>query len=229
MKELQLASLQAQLQRDKQLFSEGLLSQELLKKSELAAAQAAIELKQTARRARQRAGSDARRVGRPGPGDRQAARRRSGSAAPARSRLAPRRSRRRADVGDHRRGHVGHEGRKRWRASPTLRRSAWTPTSRTSTPSGCRRAAGDGPHRRRTLDGTVAAINPTVANGVITVAIALAEPSSPLLRSNLRVDVEIVTARQAADAARAPRAVCHRRRHAAGVRRSRRARSSDSR
>ena len=45
-KELQLASLEAQLQRDQQLSSEGLLSQELLKKSELAAAQAAIELKQ---------------------------------------------------------------------------------------------------------------------------------------------------------------------------------------
>jgi HlyD family secretion protein len=46
------------------------------------------------------------------------------------------------------------------------------------------------------LEGTVAAINPTVANGVITVAVALAERSSPLLRSNLRVDVEVVTARR---------------------------------
>jgi HlyD family secretion protein len=46
------------------------------------------------------------------------------------------------------------------------------------------------------LEGTVAEINPTVVNGLITVAVALGEPSSPLLRSNLRVDVEIVTARR---------------------------------
>jgi HlyD family secretion protein len=46
------------------------------------------------------------------------------------------------------------------------------------------------------LEGRVTSLNPTVTNGIITVAITLAKPSSPLLRSNLRVDVEIVTARR---------------------------------
>src|SRR5690606_11968313 len=46
------------------------------------------------------------------------------------------------------------------------------------------------------LEGQVAAVNPTVVNGVMTVAIALADRSRPGLRSNLRVDVEIVIARR---------------------------------
>jgi HlyD family secretion protein len=45
------------------------------------------------------------------------------------------------------------------------------------------------------LAGTVASIDPTITNGVITFRVALAERSSPLLRQNLRVDVDIVTAR----------------------------------
>ena len=49
-----------------------------------------------------------------------------------------------------------------------------------------------------TFDGTIASVQPTVVNGTITVVIALAQPSNPLLRSNLRADVEIVTARRPA-------------------------------
>jgi len=48
----------------------------------------------------------------------------------------------------------------------------------------------------RTLGGTVSRINPAVRDGVITLYIALEEPSSPLLRSNLRVDVSISTERR---------------------------------
>jgi HlyD family secretion protein len=47
------------------------------------------------------------------------------------------------------------------------------------------------------FDGTVADVNPTVTNGVMTVVIALQDRSNPTLRSNLRTDVEIVTARKA--------------------------------
>lgn len=47
-----------------------------------------------------------------------------------------------------------------------------------------------------TLNGTVSRINPAVRDGAITLYIALAEPSSPLLRSNLRVDVSISTERR---------------------------------
>ena len=47
-----------------------------------------------------------------------------------------------------------------------------------------------------TLEGTIAGVLPTIQNGAITVHVALKDPSSPLLRSNLRVDVGIVTARK---------------------------------
>lgn len=43
------------------------------------------------------------------------------------------------------------------------------------------------------LDGEVARINPTVTNGVITLVVNLADKANTLLRSNLRVDVFIVT------------------------------------
>lgn len=46
------------------------------------------------------------------------------------------------------------------------------------------------------LPGIVASINPTVANGVITLLISLAEKSHALLKSNLRVDVLISTDRK---------------------------------
>jgi HlyD family secretion protein len=45
-----------------------------------------------------------------------------------------------------------------------------------------------------TLEGTVAAVLPTVQNGALTLQVTLNDPSSALLRSNLRVDVGIVTA-----------------------------------
>lgn len=46
------------------------------------------------------------------------------------------------------------------------------------------------------LPGFISSINPTINNGVITVLIRLKEKASPLLRSNLRVDVLIVTERK---------------------------------
>ncbi len=47
------------------------------------------------------------------------------------------------------------------------------------------------------LDGEVARINPTVTNGVITLVVNLADKANTQLRSNLRVDVFIVTDRKA--------------------------------
>lgn len=46
------------------------------------------------------------------------------------------------------------------------------------------------------LSGTVSVINPTIKDGVMTVGITLVEKSSPLLKSNLRVDTLIVTDRK---------------------------------
>jgi HlyD family secretion protein len=45
------------------------------------------------------------------------------------------------------------------------------------------------------LDGRIAAILPTVQNGTISLTVALDDTSSPLLKSNLRVDVLVVTDR----------------------------------
>lgn len=47
------------------------------------------------------------------------------------------------------------------------------------------------------LDGEVARINPTVTNGVITLVVNLTDKANTQLRSNLRVDVFIVTDRKA--------------------------------
>jgi HlyD family secretion protein len=48
-----------------------------------------------------------------------------------------------------------------------------------------------------TLEGRVADVLPTVQNGVVTVRVALDQPSHALLRPNLRVEVFIVTGRRA--------------------------------
>ena len=196
-KALQLESLQAQLQRDRELSSEGLLSQELLKRSELAASQAAIELAQL--RAERDAATDATRTELEGL-DLEIGKLRD-EAAQARRQLelaSPR-----ADRGGVLTWVVTEEGVSVTKGQ-TLARVADFTTFRVdasvSDVHGKRLSTGlpavvrIGDER---LDGTVAAINPTVVNGAITVAVTLAEPSSRLLRSNLRVDVEIVTARQA--------------------------------
>lgn len=46
------------------------------------------------------------------------------------------------------------------------------------------------------LDGHVAAVLPKIENGTVALRVALADPSSALLKSNLRVDVLVVTARR---------------------------------
>jgi len=47
-----------------------------------------------------------------------------------------------------------------------------------------------------TLEGTVASVSPAVQNGAITLSVALAEKTSPLLRSRMRVDVLVITDRK---------------------------------
>jgi hypothetical protein len=48
-----------------------------------------------------------------------------------------------------------------------------------------------------TLEGTISNVLPTIKNGIMTLQVALADPSSRLLRSNLRVDAFVVTGRRA--------------------------------
>jgi HlyD family secretion protein len=195
-KSLQLAALEAQLQRDRQLSSEGLLSQELLKKSELATAQAAIELKQL--RAERDNAHEATRTELAGL-DLEIAQLRGEEAE----------ARRQLDLASPRAGRAGvltwvitEEGAAVTRGQVLARVadfSSFRVDAGVSDVHAKRLQSGQpvvvriGDER---LVGTVAEINPTVVNGLITVAVALAEPSSPLLRSNLRVDVEIVTARK---------------------------------
>jgi HlyD family secretion protein len=47
-----------------------------------------------------------------------------------------------------------------------------------------------------TLDGTISEVYPTVENGVIHFTVALARPSHPSLRPNLRADVLVITDRK---------------------------------
>jgi HlyD family secretion protein len=195
-KALQLASLEAQLERDRQLSREGLLSQELLKKSELATAQAGIELKQL--RAERANAEEATRAQLAGldleiaklRGEETEARRQLALASP------------RADRAGILTWVITEEGVAVTKGQALARVAdfaSFRVDASVSDVHGKRLVVGQPATVRvgeERLAGSVAAINPTVSNGVITVAVALAERSSPLLRSNLRVDVEIVTARQ---------------------------------
>ena len=195
-KALQLASFDAQFQRDRQLSAQGLLSQELLKKSELATAQAGIELKQL--RAERDNAQEATRAELAGldleiaklRGEEVEARRQLDLASP------------RADRAGVLTWVITEEGVSVTKGQALARVAdfaSFRVDANVSDVHAKRLVVGQPATVRigeERLEGTVAAINPTVANGVITVAVALAERSSPLLRSNLRVDVEIVTARQ---------------------------------
>ena len=196
-KRLQLASLQSQLARDRQLSSQGLLSVEQLKKSELATSQAEIELKQiTAERANAREATHAELEGL----DLEIGKLRKEEAEGARQ----------LTLASPRAGRDGvltwvvtEEGAAVTKGQPLARvadfRSFRVDASisdvyarqlRVGLPAVV--VAGE-----QRFEGTVAEVNPTVSNGVMTVVIALQDRSNPTLRSNLRTDVEIVTARKA--------------------------------
>lgn len=196
-KRLELASLQSQLARDRQLAAQGLLSVEQLKKSELATTQAEIELKQiTAERANARDATHAELEGL----DLEIGKLRKEEAEAARqlTLASPR---------------AGRDGVLTWVV--TEEGAAVTkgqPLARVADFSSFRVDASVSDVYARQLhvglpavvvageqrfDGTVAEVNPTVTNGVMTVVIALQDRSNPTLRSNLRTDVEIVTARKA--------------------------------
>jgi HlyD family secretion protein len=193
-KTLQLASLRSQLERDRQLAADGLLSQELLKKSELAVSQAQIELTQlegSRENARVANGTDVRGLG----------------LEMAKLQQEQREARRLLDLATPR---ADRDGVLTWaltqegvaiRKGDVIARVADLGSFRVE-------ATVSDVHARRlsaglpvavkvnddTLEGTVAAVLPTVQNGAITLQVALKDPSSKLLRSNLRVDVGIITA-----------------------------------
>ena len=196
-KKLQLESLRSQLRRHRDLHAQGLLSQETLQQSELAEAQAAVELRQL--EAEKAGAQDTTRAQLEGVAletaqlvrERDEARRQlllattladrsgvitwtvteEGAAVRTGDVVA-----RLADLGS-------------FRVEATVsdvhaqRLSAGLPVS-------VRIALG------QVLEGTVAAVRPTIANGSVSFAVALREKSSPLLRSNLRVDALVVVGRK---------------------------------
>ncbi len=195
-KRLQLASFQSQLARDRQLHAQGLLSVEQLKKSELATAQAEIELKQvTAERANAQQATRAELEGL----DLQIGRLRKEEAEASRqlTLASPR---------------AGRDGVLTWVVSEEgAAVTKGAPLARVADFSSFRVDASVSDVHARELSvglpavvtagelrlaGTVAEINPTVTNGVITVVVSLQDRSNAQLRSNLRADVELVTARK---------------------------------
>jgi len=193
-KTLQLASLRSQLARDRQMAADGLLSHELLKKSELAVSQAEIELKQlegSRENARVANRTDVEGLGLEMAKlekERQEAQRVLTLATP------------RADRDGVLTWALTQEG-VAIRKGDVIARVADLQSFRVD-------ASVSDVHAKRLspglpvivrvnderMDGRVSQVLPTVQNGAITVQITLAQPSNPVLRSNLRVDVGIITA-----------------------------------
>jgi HlyD family secretion protein len=195
-KSLQLASLRSQLDRDRQLASQGLLATELLKKSELAVTQAEIELRQIDRardNARVANGTDVEGL----------------ALEMAKLRNEAAQARRTLDLASPR---ADRDGVLTWALTQegvaigkgaVIARVADLRSFRVD-------ATVSDVHASRvrqglpvvvranadTLEGTVTTVLPTIQNGAMTVQVSLATPASTLLRSNLRVDVFIVTDRK---------------------------------
>lgn len=195
-KRLQLEQFKAQRDRDRQLQLEGLLSVEQLRRSELAEAQAAVELKQL--QAERANAERSTRAEIDGLALEMAKLR--GEEAEARRLLE--RAALRADRDGVVTWALTQEGVAIRAGEPVARLAdlgAYRVEASVSDVHGPRLAAGQpavvkvGTTR---LDGSVTAIHPAVANGVITVGVALRERAHALLRPNLRVDVELVTTRR---------------------------------
>ena len=196
-KQLQLESYRARLDRDRQLHKDGLVSKEDLQQSELAVSQAEVELariegEQRASRASTTAVLEGLRL--------ELATARGEAADAARQlRLAALRAERPGVVT----WTITEEGGT-IRHGEVVARIADLTTFRVD-------ATLSDVHSRRVavgqsvsvrvgddlLDGTVSNILPKVENGVMTIQVALSGSSNPLLRSNLRVDVLIITGRKA--------------------------------
>jgi HlyD family secretion protein len=196
-KALQLASLRSQLERDRKLSAEGLLSLEQLKTSELAVTQAEIELREIERErdnARIANGTDVEGL----------------ALQMAKLRTEAVQARRTLELASPR---ADRDGVLTWalteegvsiRKGDVIARVADLRSFRVDATVSDVHATRVTPGlpvlvrvNDRTLDGTVTRVLPTIQNGAMTVQVALADPASPLLRSNLRVDAFIVTDRKA--------------------------------
>jgi HlyD family secretion protein len=196
-KKLDLEARRSALERKRELQAAGLISVQELKEAELAEAQAAIELKQLdAARRLARASTDAEIDGL------------ALDAASLRSRrVEAQRDLERASARADRDGVVTwtltEEGATVRRGDAIARvadLSAFRVEGQVSDLAAGRLTTGL-PARvtagEETLDGTVSAVDPTIRNGVLTFTVSLADKSRPVLRPNLRVDVDVLTERKA--------------------------------
>jgi HlyD family secretion protein len=196
-KRLELDAKRSALGRKQKLQAAGLVSDQELKEAELAEAQAAIELKQL-EAARRLAGesTDAELAGL------------ALEAASLRSRRAEAwRELQRGNASADRDGvvtwTVTEEGATARKGDPVARvadLSAFRVEGSVSDLSAARVVVGL-PARvkagEETLAGTVSAVDPTIRNGVLTFSVSLEEKAHPVLRPNLRVDVDVLTERKA--------------------------------
>ncbi len=195
-KKLQLETATLQLARNRQLSKEGLISEEVLRQSEVAERQAGIELRQLeAARANARASTTAELDG----------------LALELSKLEKARAEARrvltlATASADRPGvvtwTVTEEGATVGRGAVLARiadLSSYRVDASVSDAYVARISPGLPVLVRiddTTLDGRVADVLPTVQNGIVSVRVALTEPSHALLRPNLRVEVFIITGRR---------------------------------
>ena len=195
-KRLQLESFRAQLTRDRQLSTEGLIAVEMLRRSELSEQQAAIELEQI--EAERANAHEATRVELEGLSLETSKLRKDAAAARQVLELAAIRADRDGVV-----TYIQTQEGAALRTGDVVARIADLSTYRidatvsdvhaarlvSGLPALVRLASGS-------LQGTLAAVDPEVRNGVITVSVRLATPNAPALRPNLRADVELVVAQR---------------------------------
>jgi HlyD family secretion protein len=196
-KDLQLQAYRSQLARNRALSKEGLISEEVLKQSELAEAQAVVELKKI-----QAERDNAQRITRTtldGLDLEMGTLRKEVEEARRQLNLAAPRAARRGVLT----WSLSEEG-SAIRKGDVIARIADLSSFRvdaTLSDVHAKRVSVGLPVTVRvgeeTLEGSVFNVLPTIRNGVMTLQIALKEKSSPLLRSNLRVDAFIITGRRA--------------------------------
>jgi HlyD family secretion protein len=192
-KRLQVESNRAQLSGHQQLREAGLLSLESLRQTELAEAQSAIELRQLEAEAQNARASNTAKLR--GQGLELAALRNESVEASRQLELGTTRSDRDgvltwtvADEGIAvRKGDVIARvaDLRSFRVEATVS-DVHARTLRSGLPATVR----VGEER---LAGTVSEVRPTIQNGVVAFSLSLDERSSPLLKSNLRVDVDVIT------------------------------------
>lgn len=192
-KKLQLESARLEHVRNKQLFEEGLVSQEILRKSEVAEGQAGIELRRL--EASQKNAQAATRAELDGL-----------ALETGKLQKDQAEARRVLDLATPRADRAGVVTWTPTEEGATLRKgdvvarladlSAFRVDASVSDAYASRLSVGQPVQVRvddRMLDGQISDVLPTVQNGVITVRVALKDRSNPALRQNLRVEVFIVT------------------------------------